>query len=83
MSGQDNQFRLCRETCLRHYQRWYLRHFDLPVLPNALKKAIEPLENNGDSARQVAEYLKRLVHDGDLDRVSAFLEKVKQEGGVV
>jgi signal transduction histidine kinase/ligand-binding sensor domain-containing protein/CheY-like chemotaxis protein len=48
-----------------------------------LKKAIEPLEHNGDSARQAAEYLKRLIHEGDLDRVSAFLEKVKQEGGVV
>jgi len=48
----------------------------------ALKKAIEPLENNGDSARQTAEYLKRLIHEGDLDRVSVFLERVKREGRV-
>ena len=48
-----------------------------------LKKAIEPLENNGDSARKAAEHLKRLIHAGDLDRVSAFLEQVKQAGGVV
>jgi CheY-like chemotaxis protein len=48
-----------------------------------LKKAMEPLENNGDSARKAAEYLKRLIHAGDLDRVSAFLEQVKREGGVV
>ncbi|MHB8520022.1 MAG: LamG-like jellyroll fold domain-containing protein [Limisphaerales bacterium] len=48
-----------------------------------LKKAMEPLENNGDSARKAAEYLKRLIHEGDLDRVSAFLEKVQQEGGVI
>ena len=47
-----------------------------------LKKAMEPLENNGESARQAADYLKRLIHEGDLDRVSAFLEQVKQEGGV-
>jgi CheY-like chemotaxis protein len=48
-----------------------------------LKKAIEPLENNGDSARKAAEHLKRLIHEGDLDRVSAFLEQVKEKGGVV
>ena len=49
-----------------------------------LKKAIEPLETNDDaSARQAAEQLKRLVHEGDLDRVSAFLEQVKEKGGVV
>jgi signal transduction histidine kinase/CheY-like chemotaxis protein len=48
----------------------------------ALKKAIEPLEDNGDSSRRAAEYLKRLIHEGDLDRVSAFLKKVKREGGV-
>jgi hypothetical protein len=48
-----------------------------------LKKAIEPLENNGDSAHKAAEHLKRLIHEGDLDRVSAFLEQVKQAGGVV
>jgi CheY-like chemotaxis protein len=47
-----------------------------------LKKAIEPLEHNGESNRKVAGYLKRLIHEGDLDRVSAFLEQVKREGGV-
>jgi len=47
-----------------------------------LKKAIEPLENNGDAARKAAEHLKRLIHAGDLDRVSAFLEQIKREGGV-
>ena len=48
-----------------------------------LKKAIEPLEQNGETGRQAAEQLKRLVHEGDLDRVSAFLEQVKEKGGVV
>jgi CheY-like chemotaxis protein len=48
-----------------------------------LKKAIEPLENNGDSSRQAVEHLKRLIHDGDLDRVSAFLEQVKREGKIL
>ena len=48
----------------------------------ALKKAIEPLENNGESGRKAADALKRLIHEGDLDRVSAFLERVKQEGKV-
>jgi CheY-like chemotaxis protein len=48
-----------------------------------LKKAMEPLENNGDAARKAAECLKRLIHAGDLDRVSAFLEEVKEKGGVV
>jgi CheY-like chemotaxis protein len=47
-----------------------------------LKKAMEPLENNGDSARKAAEYLKHLIHEGDLDRVTAFLEQVKGEGQV-
>jgi len=47
-----------------------------------LKKAMEPLEKNGDASRKAAEYLKRLIHAGDLDRVSAFLERVKQEGRV-
>jgi CheY-like chemotaxis protein len=49
----------------------------------ALKKAIEPLENNGDTARKAAEYLKRLIHEGDLDRVSAFLEQVKAKGNLI
>ena len=30
-----------------------------------------------------AEHLKRLTHEGDLDRVSAFLEEVKEKGGVI
>lgn len=47
-----------------------------------LKKAIEPLENNGETNRKVADYLTRLIHEGDLDRVSAFLERVQQEGSV-
>jgi len=46
----------------------------------ALKKAIEPLETNGESGRKAAETLKRLIQAGDLDRVGAFLGKVKQEG---
>jgi CheY-like chemotaxis protein len=45
-----------------------------------LKKAIEPLETDGESNRKVADYLKRLIHEGDLDRVSTFLERVKREG---
>jgi CheY-like chemotaxis protein len=49
----------------------------------ALKKAIEPLEGSGESGRKAAEALKQLIHDGDLDRVSAFLERVKHEGRVV
>jgi len=49
----------------------------------ALKKAIEPLEVTGESGRKAAVVLKRLIHAGDLDRVSAFLEKVKQEGAVL
>jgi CheY-like chemotaxis protein len=49
-----------------------------------LKKAMEPLEKNGDAAaRKTAEYLKRLIHEGDLDRVSAFLDEVKEKGGLV
>jgi hypothetical protein len=49
-----------------------------------LKKAMEPLENNGDaSLRKAAEHLKRLIHDGDLDRVSVFLEEVKAKGNLI
>jgi len=48
----------------------------------ALKKAIEPLETNGEGGRKAAEALRRLIHAGDLDRVGAFLEQVKQEGSV-
>jgi CheY-like chemotaxis protein len=42
-----------------------------------LKKAIESLGGN-----RIAEYLLGLVHDGDLGRISTFLEQVKQKGGV-
>ena len=48
-----------------------------------LKKAIEPLETlPEDGARRSADTLKRLVHEGDLDRVSVFLDRVKLEGEV-
>jgi hypothetical protein len=47
----------------------------------ALKKAIEPLENDGGSGRQAAAALRRLMQAGDLDQVSAFLEKVRHDGG--
>ncbi len=49
----------------------------------ALKKALEPLETSGEAAvRMAAEHLKRLIHEGDLDRVGAFLDEVKSKGGV-
>jgi signal transduction histidine kinase/ligand-binding sensor domain-containing protein/DNA-binding NarL/FixJ family response regulator len=48
----------------------------------ALKKAIEPLDANGESGRKAADALKRLIHAGELDRVSEFLEHVKREGEV-
>lgn len=43
-----------------------------------LEKALAPLENNGDSHQAVAYYLKQLIHEGDLDQVSEFLEKVNR-----
>jgi signal transduction histidine kinase/DNA-binding NarL/FixJ family response regulator len=48
----------------------------------ALKKAMEPLERDGESGRKAAAALKRLIQAGDMDRVSEFLEKVNQDGGV-
>jgi CheY-like chemotaxis protein len=49
-----------------------------------LKKAMELLSNQSDApARKAAEYLNRLIHEGDMDKVSAFLEEVKEAGGVV
>ena len=46
----------------------------------ALKKAMEPLENNGEaSKRKAAEQLQRLIHEGDFDQVSAFLEELKEK----
>jgi signal transduction histidine kinase/FixJ family two-component response regulator len=47
-----------------------------------LKKAIEPLEEKGPSSAQLAEYLKRLIHEGELDRISAFLEEMDRAGRV-
>jgi CheY-like chemotaxis protein len=48
-----------------------------------LKKATEPLEGSGAvSSRKAVEHLKRLIHAGDLDRVGAFLDHLKQAGGV-
>jgi len=49
----------------------------------ALKKAIEPLENNGEAGRKAAEVLKRLIQAGDLDRVGEFLEEVKDKGSIL
>jgi len=49
----------------------------------ALKKAIEPLETNGESGRKAAEALKWLIHAGDLDRVGTFLEEVKDKGKIL
>jgi len=46
-----------------------------------LKKGLEPLEQSGASGRKAAEALKRLIQEGDLERVSEFLEKVNQEEG--
>jgi hypothetical protein len=47
----------------------------------------DPSQRHGFSTapatRIAAEHLKRLIHEGDLDRVSAFLEQVKQQGSVV
>jgi PAS domain S-box-containing protein len=48
----------------------------------ALKKAIEPLEANGESGVKAATALRRLIQVGDMDQVSAFLEKVDKNGGV-
>jgi hypothetical protein len=48
-----------------------------------LKKAMEPLEDGGEEARRVLEHLKGLIQEGDLDKVGAFLEDVKAQGGVV
>lgn len=47
-----------------------------------VKKAIESLGKGSDRDASVAEYLTRLVHGGDLDRISAFLELVKEKGGL-
>jgi len=49
----------------------------------ALKKAIEPLETNGESGRKAAEALRRLIQAGDLDRVGAFLEEVRDKGSIL
>jgi DNA-binding response OmpR family regulator len=42
-----------------------------------LEKCIDELENLDEPGRQAAGYLRRLVHAGDLDSVSSFLDKVK------
>ncbi|MBI2925265.1 MAG: response regulator [Verrucomicrobia bacterium] len=47
-----------------------------------LEKDLSELEQNGETGRAVAAYLRRLVRTGDLDGVSGFLEKVKQTSGV-
>jgi CheY-like chemotaxis protein len=48
-----------------------------------LKKALEPLENHSEAAvRKAVDYIKRLVHEGDLDQVSALLEQIKQKGKI-
>ncbi len=48
-----------------------------------LKKAMEPMENDGDAAvRMATEHLKRLVQEGDMDQIGTFLDQVKEKGGV-
>jgi CheY-like chemotaxis protein len=48
-----------------------------------LKKAMEPLGSNGGADGTAAEYLRRLIHEGDMDKVSEFLEQVKEKGSVL
>jgi signal transduction histidine kinase/CheY-like chemotaxis protein len=43
-----------------------------------LEKGFEELEQDGETGRAVAAYLRRLVNAGDLDAVSAFLERVHE-----
>ena len=45
-----------------------------------LKKAVEALGSDHEGGRNVSGHIKRLIHDGDLDQVSAFLEEVKSKG---
>jgi len=48
-----------------------------------LKKAMEPMENDGDAAvRMATGHLKRLVQEGDMDQIGTFLDQVKEKGGV-
>ncbi|MCI0536255.1 MAG: response regulator, partial [Verrucomicrobiales bacterium] len=44
-----------------------------------LEKGLEALESHGDPAKTVAAYLRQQVRAGDLDAVSAFLERVKED----
>ena len=44
-----------------------------------LEKALVPLEQDGEAHRRVAACLRQWIQEGDLDQVSAFLEKVNKE----
>lgn len=44
-----------------------------------LKRAIDPLDTGGESDQQLATYLRQLINEGDLDRVSEFLDGVNRE----
>jgi hypothetical protein len=43
-----------------------------------LKKAIEPLESDGNAHQALAAYLRQLMNEGDLDQVSEFLDKINK-----
>ena len=44
-----------------------------------LEKGIEALEKDGASGKAVAGYLRQQIRTGDLDEVTSFLEKVREE----
>ncbi|HAV64782.1 MAG TPA: hypothetical protein DCY13_20740, partial [Verrucomicrobiales bacterium] len=43
-----------------------------------LEQALQSLEVGEDPHRKVAAFLKQLIHEGDIDQVSAFLDKVNK-----
>ena len=45
----------------------------------ALKRAIEPLDDGDKNDQALAVYLRQLINEGDLDRVSEFLDDINKE----
>ena len=43
-----------------------------------LEEALGPLDQNDKFHRKAAAYLNQLIQEGDFDRISEFLEKVKR-----
>jgi hypothetical protein len=49
----------------------------------AIQSGVSPIPRQPPHSKTAAEHVKRLIQAGDLDRVSAFLEEVKQDGVAV